>query len=592
MSLGKFSIIFKISHLIFFLIFFTEVNAQNFINPDLEDTIITHSTLPFGWQSVPFTDPVCLANTSSWASPDLLSLTMPDSSSGNIGNPYSGLTFVSGMHAITSSGSHYQEGIMQTVSGFTIGSSYKINFHQSVVKQEFAADYTGLWLVYVDSNLIASTTPTYSAASVFSTSFIWDSRDAYFVAIDTVHIIKFLPFDDDLNYSPSFLDSTAALRMGIDSINLSFCFQSKNLGNDTIICSGDTINLDVTTVGATYVWQDNSTSSTFDVTQQGTYWVQVSNSTCSIFDTIVINNKTLPNFSLGNDTTLCESDSLMLDASTLNSTYLWQDNSIDSLYSVIQTGMYIVEVTNICGTTSDTVNVLIDTLTVNLGVDTILCKGDSLVLNAGNMTSTYLWQNGAMDSIFTVTQSGIYWNVITRGNCSKSDTINIALDSIPLLSLGADTIICEDEALLLEVTTLNSTYLWQDNSNDSIFLITEEGTYSVVVVNSCGISSDTLIIGVNNCNPVLEMPNVFTPNYDFSNDLFIPIQFEGIIAAEIKIFNRWGEEIFKSNRLMQGWDGRTTAGIEVPSGTYFWVIEFETENGFDSQKGTLTLLRD
>ncbi len=593
MLLIKNKIRFKLVYLFFFIASsFLKLQAQNFVNPDLNGIITGSSNLPTGWQNVPKSDPVCLATNFNFGdTPDLTDLTMPHAPAGIIGNPYSGTTFVSGARSLTGN-EIFDEGIMQGVTSFVIGNSYKINFQQAVVKQLGSEDNSGAWRVYVDSTLIGITNPTYSADSIRSTSFKWESRDVYFTATDTMHTIKFLPYDDDTNIVYSVGDTTGALRMGIDSINLTPCLNF-NLGNDTLICSTDTITLNVATPGATYIWQDNSTDSTFNVTQDGIYWVTVTTTACSITDTIVIGNANLPIVNLGNDTTLCEGENLFLNASSLNATYIWQDNSIDSIFNINQAGTYFVGVTNICGTVSDTINVIVDTLNINLGVDTILCLGDTVMLDASSINVTYNWQNFNSDSTFLVTQAGNYWCEIKRGNCLKSDTINIVYDSIPEINLGNDTTLCEDESLLLNASTLNSTYIWQDNSTNTTFLVESPNIYWLQVMNSCATNSDTIEVTFTACNSTIEMPNVFTPNGDRQNDLFLPIQSFGVISYQLTIYNRWGQKVFNSEQLMLGWDGRTTAGDKVPNGTYFWVINYsDQENPESSLKGTVTLLRD
>ncbi|MCI5054663.1 MAG: carbohydrate binding domain-containing protein, partial [Flavobacteriales bacterium] len=110
--------------------------------------------------------------------------------------------------------------------------------------------------------------------------------------------------------------------------NFSFnCGQSINLGNDTNLCTGQSLLLDATIAGATYVWQNGSTNNTFNVTTSGTYYVDVSHQGCLYTDTInvsIINN---PTIFLGNDTTICSNPGLTLDASSVSGTYLWSDGS-------------------------------------------------------------------------------------------------------------------------------------------------------------------------------------------------------------------------------------------------------------------------
>jgi gliding motility-associated-like protein len=89
------------------------------------------------------------------------------------------------------------------------------------------------------------------------------------------------------------------------------------------------------------------------------------------------------------------------------------------------------------------------------------------------------------------------------------------------------------------------------------------------------------------------MPNVFTPDGDGLNELFIPIAMSGIDAARIVVYNRWGTEIFSSNSLSvsNGWDGKNE-GTTASNGVYFWTVLFTTINGRSSEaKGTVTLRR-
>lgn len=206
------------------LILTTWVNlaiGQNFLNGDLNGTIGI-SSLPTNWQFVPFTDVNCQATFISGATPDLTGLLGPDYALGLIGNPYSGQTFVSGLHAgdNVDKSIMFQEGIMQNVSGFIINHTYSISFYQSVVKQASCLDGSGSWAVYIDTNLIGITPPTHSSAAFNSTSFNWELENITFTATSTSHLFKFLPLDDDSNHDFSATDTTAGLRMGIDYISL------------------------------------------------------------------------------------------------------------------------------------------------------------------------------------------------------------------------------------------------------------------------------------------------------------------------------------------------------------------------------------
>jgi len=201
------------------LLLSNQVFAQDFTNGDLDGTINGYSSLPTGWQRVPRTDVNCQALHVGNDTPDLTSLTEPSIIDGSIGNPFSGNTFISGSFA-SNPPNFFQEGIMQQANGFIVGHEYSIRFRQAVVKQNNGLDETGSWAVYIDTVLASITMPSQSKEPFGSISLIWELRTLSFIATATSHLIKFLPMDDDSNYTASLTDTTGALRMGIDSIGL------------------------------------------------------------------------------------------------------------------------------------------------------------------------------------------------------------------------------------------------------------------------------------------------------------------------------------------------------------------------------------
>ena len=271
--------------------------------------------------------------------------------------------------------------------------------------------------------------------------------------------------------------------VGTDMITVSYSNQPDlNLGNDTLLCTGQTLNLEATDTNATYLWQDLSTDSTFIATQAGIYWVISDISGCTSTDTITINYIGLPSVNLGVDTLLCLGDSLILNAADSNATYLWQDTSIDSTLIGNLSGLYWVNVTNSCGTVTDSINITFLSPTVDIGNDTMLCPGQFLILNAQNTGLNYLWQDASINQTLNVNQTGTYWVQVSANNCIATDSINIDYIVLQNLNLGNDTIMCPNEGLTLDAFSTGSTYNWQDNSNLSSFTLSDSGTYYVDVI--------------------------------------------------------------------------------------------------------------
>lgn len=188
------------------------LHAQAFLNGTLNGTIAISAT-PTSWSQVPFGDPVSFATMAPSATSDVTGTTGPVN--GNInGNPYHGTTLVSGLH-MSSGPDTWHEGIMQTLSGLSIGQSYSIRFYQNVIKQSNGIDPSGSWAVYKENTLIAISAPCTDNSPVGSNSHPWFLRTVTFTATSAVHNIKFLPRDDDAN-----IVSPNGVRMGIDSITI------------------------------------------------------------------------------------------------------------------------------------------------------------------------------------------------------------------------------------------------------------------------------------------------------------------------------------------------------------------------------------
>ena len=161
--------------------------------------------------------------------------------------------------------------------------------------------------------------------------------------------------------------------------------------------------------------------------------------------------------------------------------YLWSTGESTSGITVGTTGMYKITVTDIFGyESSDSLQVTYPEIgQIN---DTTLCLGDSLLWDAGlGVDYDYLWQDGSTDSSIWIKEADSYHIKVTDsfGYYVTSDTITIEIDTFSLqVSLGNDTILCEGGQISLsEGDELAETYLWSDNSTDSLLTITEGNDY-------------------------------------------------------------------------------------------------------------------
>lgn len=263
-----------------------------------------------------------------------------------------------------------------------------------------------------------------------------------------------------------------------------------NLGPDAIICGSYLVNA-TTVTGVTYSWSTGQASPILNITNSGIYAVAVADvNGCIGTDSINVNILPSPTVNLGPDINSC-SQSTLLDAGTqaLGSTYLWSSNANyanTQTVNVTNAGSYIITVVNPTGCTdSDTINVALNGVDVDLGADIVSCSSP-VILNAGNVGANYSWSTGALSQTISVTTPGNYTVIVTKNGCVDVDVINISFGTAPSVDLGPDITACD--IATLDAGTAGSIYSWSNGANTQIVNVTQTGTYSVMVSigNGCG----------------------------------------------------------------------------------------------------------
>jgi len=151
-------------------------------------------------------------------------------------------------------------------------------------------------------------------------------------------------------------------------------------------------------------------------------------------------------------------------------------------------------------------------------------------------------------------------------------------------NLGNDTILCLGETIRLSATNPRaSRYEWSNGSSDSIIYVTQEGIYKVTLFDSSCQSTESIQIDFIPCSCELFIPNAFTPNGDGLNDVFKPLGTCTYSNYDLRIYNRWGQVVFRSNNPENGWQGDS-----APIGTYYYLLKY---NESFSKKGDIVLIR-
>ncbi|WP_295118207.1 gliding motility-associated C-terminal domain-containing protein [uncultured Chitinophaga sp.] len=217
------------------------------------------------------------------------------------------------------------------------------------------------------------------------------------------------------------------------TVNFSGMPQPFSLGPDTLLCAGETIRLIANVPSATGAvrWSNGVRNINYiDVSTRNNYWALVTTNTalgtCDVIDTIAVNYNPLRDVNLGNDTTVCRGEELVLTANYGTGSYLWQDGSKQATFYVDSPGYYYVRAQIGRCVSTDTIRVNYDdTLRVNLGPDTLICRLDRFILYPNGAGTNYKWQDSSTVASFTVTAPGIY-AIVADNTCNRStDSVEV-----------------------------------------------------------------------------------------------------------------------------------------------------------------------
>lgn len=390
-------------------------------------------------------------------------------------------------------------------------------------------------------------------------------------------------FLNRLPTSPSFL---------LNPNRYSIVTQNHCLGDSTRLSLYDYQNLD------TVVWdfgdgspRTNNFAPAHLYPTPGLYIVTAFTRYCNRPDTLyyqleILGNPELP-FA---DTSICRGDSLRLQL-PINWQYQWSTGDSTAAVTLGTAGVYHVTLNNGCFTATDSFQLrIVDPATASLPADTGFCAGDSVWVDPGPLAGSVIWSDGGSGARW-INQPGNFTLSMTNACGTENQSISIGVYGAPPLALN-DTSICEGRVLRIELPEYWETdYQWQDGSTERLRNLSDSGLYIVNAVNPCGYSADSLRLELRDCNCRLYLPNAFSPNGDGINDQFNIISRCALREYELFIYDRWGQNIFRSTTITQGWDG-SFKGEMLPVGAYAFVIRYAPEGGnLRVEKGTLQLLR-
>ncbi|HMN33514.1 MAG TPA: choice-of-anchor L domain-containing protein [Chitinophagaceae bacterium] len=433
-------------------------------------------------------------------------------------------------------------------------------------------------------------------------------------------------YDLYLNVSPQAFGCD-----GGDTIHIKVLPNDIYLHNgDTAICQGGTVQINVTGDPLfTYNWTpptylNNPTIpspiSTPDTSI--TYIITATFPGCNpMIKSFNIDVQPNPIIDAGIDREVCDWDTLQLNPIVTPNTYpnysyswapatgLTSSNTKNTVFNGHQNNTYTVYVTTPVGCMdSDQVTITVHpTEFADIQpTEKMICPLDSVQFTATGAES-YHWSPGLYlnDSLinnplskpltdidYTVYSTSIY-------GCTDTDIVRMHIAPNAVLDAGDDIVLYPGEVGQLNATGNCSFFAWYPTAYLSDSHIKNPQTtppatmqYFVTGATEEGCSIiDSIIVRISP-ESILDLPNAFSPGSGTSINDELKIIVRGMVTLDyFKVFNRWGEELFSTNDINRGWNGRYK-GTPQPIGVYVYIIEAKTSTGKKIYKqGNITLIR-
>jgi gliding motility-associated-like protein len=338
-------------------------------------------------------------------------------------------------------------------------------------------------------------------------------------------------------YSVQMVDPAGC--SGADTINVKYD-QIINVGlkSDTIICKDETIKLDVSLPGASYVWSTGSTASSINLNQPGKYWVTITNAYQNRVKTDTINVKVYQfgRVSILSNTILCESGatSVRVSGAKNNEKYKWF-----------------------------------------------------------SANKTFIEENTGTFYTGTLKRDTTIYVQLTNGKCEDILTpVTLTFDKPLAKIINRDTIITLGATVQLKGAGaqyyhwIPSAYLNNTDIADPISTPDDDVTYQLIVLNDNG-CSDTATIKIRVKKQIM-VPNTFTPNGDGINDLWSIKYIDRLPQNHVYIYSRSGILLRDMKNYTNDWDGTNKSGQPLPAAVYYYVIQLDEQT---RQSGYITIIR-
>ena len=274
----------------------------------------------------------------------------------------------------------------------------------------------------------------------------------------------------------------------------------------------------------------------------------------------------------------------------------------------ITPGIFEIKVveTNIFGCVGDTVYALVEVID-HFDFDPFpatveICEGEIYIFDAGEGFVYYLWNDDSdfITQTFATGEAGIYWvRVVDDNGLTATAAVELIVNPMPVVDLGADTILLSSESIILDAGNQGAYYTWSTGAISQTIQVygtdaPAEIWVEVSTMAGCS-ASDTIFIDFDEGIKLI-IPTIITPNDDGVNDTWIITDqygndlFINYPKAVIEVYNRWGEAVFISQPgYPVPWDG-TYRNRPLQMDSYHFVITLNVPGTRDIT-GSITIVR-
>ena len=213
----------------------------------------------------------------------------------------------------------------------------------------------------------------------------------------------------------------------------------------------------------------------------------------------------------------------------------------------------------------------------------------------GTINYSSVWGHGPLTEDVNGLTTGTYtYSVTDAQGCVINDTVFVDEPKLIQITYDITPISCIDQVdadifIAPYGGTQPYTYLWSTGSFNQNAEDLPPGIYDLIITddNLCSVPfSFEISINPDEC---LNIPNTFTPNGDNYNDTWVILNLDLYPNAVVKVFNKWGNEIYETQVPYQEWDG-THHAAPLPSDVYYYIIILGNDEG-NEYTGTITIIR-